>query len=328
MGTFAFRRYAVSIAAAALLAGCGGSQLPIGTSGAMPQSRATPTRAERGGSWMLPGAKSEDLIYVLAPRKDYILSYSTGAVKATFTGPPLGGVGLCSDNNGNVFIPGNGEVWEYKHGDTTPISKLKDSGYRGVDCSIDPTSGNLAVANIEASSGSVAGNIAIFPKATGKPEFLIDETITNYLSCGYDNAGNLFLDGSSKSTPFLLAELPAASSRFTNLTFNEPVEDPGAVQWDGQNLAIGANGAQLIYRVTVSGSTATLVGQTRLDTLKNANLTFWVQGNSVLTASGATHKKVGLWDYPQGGKPVKQYGSISHGPGRLGGIIVSVAPSR
>jgi hypothetical protein len=314
--------------ALAMLAGCGGSQPPIGAAGAMPQSRAIATHAERGGSRVLPEAKSEDLIYVLAPRKDYILSHSTGAVKATFTGPPLGGFALCSDNSGDVFIPGNEEIWEYKHGGTIPIKKLKDSGYRGVGCSVDPTTGNLAVVNEEASTGSAAGNVAIFSKATGKPEFLEDDIITTYLSCGYDNVGNLFLDGSSHSAPFLLAELPAASSSFANLTFNEPVKDGGAVQWDGQNLAIGANGARLIYRVTVTGSTATLVGQTRLDTLKNANLTFWVQGGNVLTASGATHKKVGLWPYPRGGKPVKQYGPISHGSGRLGGMTVSVAPSR
>lgn len=319
-------RYSLSFSAAALLAACGGAQ-PIGAPGAMPQSRAIANHAEHGGSWMLPNANNGALIYVLAPRKDYILSYSTGAVKATFTGPPLGGFGLCSDNSGHVFIPGNEEVWEYKHGGTTPINKLKDSGYRGIGCSVDPITGNLAVVNEEASTDSSAGNVAIFTKATGKPKFLTDDTLADYLSCGYDNAGNLFLDGSSNSAPFLLAELPAASRSFTNLSFSQPVEDGGSVQWDGQDLAIGANGARLIYRVTVTGSTATLAGQTRLDTIENANLTFWVQGSSVLTASGATHKKVGIWNYPRGGKPVKQYGPISHGPGRLGGITVSVVPS-
>jgi hypothetical protein len=39
-----------------MLAGCGGSQTPIGALGAMPQRRAIATHAERGKSWMLPEA--------------------------------------------------------------------------------------------------------------------------------------------------------------------------------------------------------------------------------------------------------------------------------
>jgi len=55
MKSFDFCNVALSISiASALLAACGGSQQPIGTPGAMPQSRAIATRAERGGSWMLP----------------------------------------------------------------------------------------------------------------------------------------------------------------------------------------------------------------------------------------------------------------------------------
>ena len=55
MKSLDFGRYVLgSFAAAALLSACGGSQPPIGAPGAMPQSRAIATHAERGGSWMLP----------------------------------------------------------------------------------------------------------------------------------------------------------------------------------------------------------------------------------------------------------------------------------
>jgi hypothetical protein len=40
------------------LSGCGGSQPPIGAPGAIPQNSSIATHAERGGSWMLPEAKS------------------------------------------------------------------------------------------------------------------------------------------------------------------------------------------------------------------------------------------------------------------------------
>jgi len=60
-----FGRYALgSCAAVALLVGCGGSQPPIGAPGAMPQTMATAARFDRGNSWMLPEAKSSDLLYV------------------------------------------------------------------------------------------------------------------------------------------------------------------------------------------------------------------------------------------------------------------------
>jgi hypothetical protein len=52
-------RYALGVCAAvAMLAGCGGSKLPIGASGAVPQAPAIAAHADRGTSWMLPGAKT------------------------------------------------------------------------------------------------------------------------------------------------------------------------------------------------------------------------------------------------------------------------------
>jgi hypothetical protein len=48
----------LSVGVAALLAGCGGSQPPIDAPGAMAQTSAIATHADRGKSWMLPEAKS------------------------------------------------------------------------------------------------------------------------------------------------------------------------------------------------------------------------------------------------------------------------------
>src|SRR5579871_2302761 len=53
-----------SCVAAAVLTGCGGSQPPIAAMGAMPQSSAAVTQAKHRGSWMLPEAKNDDLLYV------------------------------------------------------------------------------------------------------------------------------------------------------------------------------------------------------------------------------------------------------------------------
>ena len=62
-------------AAAALLAGCGGLQPPIGAPGAMPQSSTLARHTDGGQSWMLPGAKSQDLIYSSHPEGVAVYSY-------------------------------------------------------------------------------------------------------------------------------------------------------------------------------------------------------------------------------------------------------------
>src|ERR1700729_3013592 len=84
-------RYALAIgAAAALLAGCGGSQPPIGAPGAMQQTSTLATRAAHGKSWMLPEAKSEDLLYIADPGSGGVIVYRYPRLKfvGMLTGPP------------------------------------------------------------------------------------------------------------------------------------------------------------------------------------------------------------------------------------------------
>ena len=96
-----------SCLAAAILAGCGGSQPPIGAPGAMLQSRAIPTQTAHGGSWMLPEAKGEDLLYVASSRSDQysvsVFSYRSGKLVGQLKGFSDYVSGLCSDSAGDVF---------------------------------------------------------------------------------------------------------------------------------------------------------------------------------------------------------------------------------
>ena len=64
-------RYVAALGVAiALLAACGGSQPPIGSLGAVPETSASRIHVERDGSWMLPEAKGDDLLYVSTTIKD------------------------------------------------------------------------------------------------------------------------------------------------------------------------------------------------------------------------------------------------------------------
>ena len=92
-----------SCVAVTLLAGCGGSQPPIGVPGAMPQTSALATHAERGKSWMLPKAKSKELLYLSVAGGSYVYAYlyPEGNLEGTLDTP---GWGLCSDAKGDVFV--------------------------------------------------------------------------------------------------------------------------------------------------------------------------------------------------------------------------------
>ncbi len=83
------------------LAGCGGSQPPIGTPGAVPQAPAIAAHVDAGKSWMLPQAQGKTtLLYVsLGVHRVGVFDYDTGKRVGTLSGfdDPYGG---CVDTEG------------------------------------------------------------------------------------------------------------------------------------------------------------------------------------------------------------------------------------
>ena len=241
MKVFERSGYALSVSATAmLLAGCGGSQAPIAAPGTMPQVAAIATHADRGGSWMAPDAKKNDLLYISSSLNGdvYVYSYPHDRLEGKLTGfsSPAG---ECVDKSGHVFITSGSGILEYAHGGTTPIATLKDAGSaRG--CSVDPKTGNLAVTNYSTLS-SAQGNVAIYKNAEGRPTYLTDSKIQHEYYCGYDNAGNLFVDGFDSSYLVKLSEIPSGRTSFKNITLDQTIDGPGGVQWDGKHLALGNN---------------------------------------------------------------------------------------
>ena len=155
---------------------------------------ATAAHPDRGRSWMAPDAKTNDLLYISSNLNGdvYVYSYPYDRLKGTVTGfsSPAG---ECVDKSGHVFITSKSGILEYARGGTTPIATLKDAGL-AEGCSVDPKTGNLAVTNYSTISSS-QGNVAIYKDAKGSPTYRTDSKIYNEDSCGYDNAGNLFVDG-------------------------------------------------------------------------------------------------------------------------------------
>ncbi|MBV9699272.1 MAG: hypothetical protein JO078_04010 [Candidatus Eremiobacteraeota bacterium] len=300
------------------VAGCSGEQ--PGQRAFVPaagtQAPAARSVAER--SWMSPDAKRKDLLYVSDENTNdvYVYSYPQLVLKGTLTGfnAPFG---ECVDKDGSVFIANDNasQILEYAHGGTSPVATLSDPGYYPRGCSLDPVTGNLAVANIVGSS-LTQGNIAIYKGAKGSPSaYYSDPKVYNVYGCAYDVAGNLFVPGENQaSSAFAFAELPHGAKKFTNISLDVPIRYAGGVQWDGKYVAIG-DGYSNIYQFSIKGKRGTKVGDTVLNGYPR-DAEFWIQGSNVVVPDSG-RKRVDVFPYPGGGSPVSHIKGFSYPTGAV-----------
>ena len=316
MGLSGFGRYALcSCVAAAIFAGCGGSQPPTGAPGAMQQSQAVATRADRGKSWMLPEAKNDDLLYVSSVAESssqqyvYVLSFPQGKLVGKLG--PFSQPGYeCVDSSGDVFITNatsgsEGEILEYAHGRKTPIATLDDPGLPQA-CSVDTTTGNLAVANF-------SDQILVYPDAQGPPTTYTDQSVEYFWSCTYDSSGDLFAEGEVPASQSPILELPSGGQNIERISIDSDLGGAGDMQWDGQYLDLQSHAhpyrrkhpsyyQSVILRVQVSGSSGTVIGTETLGT-EHYTPQFWVAAGSIAQPINERNGgPIGVWDYPSGGK--------------------------
>ncbi len=169
--------------------------------------------------------------------------------------------------------------------------------------------------------------MAIYAGGTGKPNFIRSPKIKYYLSCTYDDQGNLIVTGYTKANRFVLGELLKGSDDFHVFRDFENLYGATVAQWDGQYVALAAKQTRLIYQINLSGTKATIVQKIRLYMPRKVeSASFWLQGQTLLTITGANKHKVGLWRYPHGGKAEMELGPVIQGKGILLSLTVSVAP--
>jgi hypothetical protein len=309
MKTFTCAGFAIALA---MLAGCGGSQ-NAATSVEPQPSFGLPLTASRDTS------QSGALLYVVGTGHVYIFTYPKGGLVGQTT--IYDGSDDCSDKNGDVFVTGEDSISVFAHGDTKPYRKLSVPG-DAYACSIDPTTGNLAVL------GTVG--VMVFKKAKGHYELLYNSTFVPR-QCGYDNKGNLFVDGYLYSK-FKFAELPKGSANFIEISVGQDIVG-GEVQWDGKYITVeddGGYGVATIYRLQVSGSRATIEGKTRLTQAAMMPLLSWIYDGAIIMpysiGSGYKDVAVGFWNYPAGGKATKTIAKGFHSPEALSAVTISAAP--
>jgi hypothetical protein len=283
-------------AAATLLANCNNSML----------SSQSATLRSANASWIAPDAKNQDLLY--------LSDYGDGTVRV-YTWPKAKSVGTlsgfrratgeCVDPAGDVWITSyvSAEIVEYAHGGTTPIATLSDPGEYPISCSVDPTTGNLAVGNIE-TTGNGQGSVAIYPGAQGTPTLYADPSIDRVFFIDYDGKGNLYVDGRPNSSGgFVFAELPKGGGSFTDITLDQSIGMPGGVQWNRNEVVVGDQQAPYIYRFRITGSSGTETGDTPLNGGDDV-VQFCIQGKKVV-APNADSGNAMLWTYPAGGSATK-----------------------
>jgi hypothetical protein len=308
------------VCAIAMLTACGtgATSAPVYSTGSalarLLGLRATAvTATPRGRSWMARRATAVDLLYVSDSAKSEVdvYSYPVGATEGKITGLKSP-AGECVDKSGDVWIADTAEskIVEYAHGGSTPISTLSESTQYPVDCSVDPTTGNLAVSNTETTSEG-QGSVAIYAHATGSPQLYSDTQLYYPFFLGYDDEGNLFVDGEQVEGAFQFAELPAGSSTLQNIALSKSIELAGGVLWDGKYVTVGDEVAGVIYQT--GGASGEILGTTQLTGAKNL-VQYWIpklggggknpQGTKVI-GPNLNGGSVMFWNYPAGGTATK-----------------------
>jgi hypothetical protein len=311
-------------AAVVILAGCGGTQGQIAGSGAMPQVVAPAGPTVHQGSWMLPEAKSEDLLYIGAGNGQnaiYVFTYPRFKLVGMLD---HGGRYPCTDSNGNVWIPSfaASAIVEFAHGGVSPIATLSDPNEQPGDCSVDPTTGNLAVTAYPASSGSVS--VAVYIGAKGSPQIVpVNPSMSTTSHCGYDDKGNLFVNGYAGDSTSVFGEVRKGESKFKTIPSIHSFQ-PFPIQWDGKYVAVGD--ADRIDRYSIHGGRAIKKGSHYLKEIYWIN-SFWIQGSKVIvtdTFGSGYDLPAKVYVYPRGGQPIRRIGwpRIKD----AGGVTVSLAP--
>ncbi len=208
--------------------------------------------------------------------------------------------------NGDILIDVGGIIYDYAHGGRQPIAKINPprSYSLTADYAFDPTTENIALSFQRPSGG---GAVGIYQTPSSHPTLYSVPNMQYPAFLGYDDQGNLFVEGKESSNgPDVFAELPKGSSTFNDVTLNQTLSNMGTVQWDGSFITVASRNS--LYEIQVSGSNGTIVGQTTLDGAWIKYPVFWIQGHVVLgdhVTKRNRYNGLGVWHYPEGGHSYK-----------------------
>lgn len=290
-----------------------------GTSRAVDHPAANKESPAADKSWIEPNARSQDLLYVTDYSYVTVYSYPQGKIVGTLKGFKSA-VGDCVDKQGNVFVTnhlyahGETRIAKYVHGGDKPVAELANDKHVGpLGCSVDPLTGDLAISG---GGSSLGAGVDIFRAAKGKPSFVKIRQMVFTQFCGFDNQGNLFVDGLKDwSGQPAFAELSKGAKKFVIVKLDAVIDSEGGVQWDGKHIAIGAykppggtNATPVIYRFAISGGRGVRVSTTKLGSPAHVtSFQFAITPAAVVVPNWyyVSNRKYNVlfFDYPKGGAP-------------------------
>jgi hypothetical protein len=262
-------------------------------------------------SWMEPNVKGA-LLYIADAGVSDVFVYSWPALHlignlSGFKVPQ----DVCVDAAGNVWIvnTARSQLLEYARGGLKPIATLDDPGRYPVGCSIDETTGDLAVTNI-ISRKYGPGSLSIYKAAQGSPIVFSDPAFEKMYFDGYDGEGNLFVDGINDNGLFTIAKFDG--KKFQPLTVSgATLNAPGAVEVKGSKIdvedQVGSSGYSVMYETTLKGTTLTVVATAEFADSVDCVGTY-VAGNAKhqqAICPDAGTPSIYVYDYPAGGYPTK-----------------------
>jgi hypothetical protein len=265
--------------------------------------------ASRSTSWFNAAAQKSPLLYVSNAGGVTVYSVN-GANSFTLVGELFGfqvPAGECADAHGNVFITDESAraIVEYGHGSITPKAVIADTQGQPLSCAIDRTTGHMAVTNYSDPSGAEPGNIVVYTLPSGTATEYSDPHLYEPLYCAFDRKGNLFANAYDDTFHGVLGELRQGSQNFTILTLSGGTLNlPGWVQTKGTQVLMGDlyDPKTSIYQLSISGSTATVVGKIALSKTQTlAQFTLFGSGSAtVIIAPDNDYSNVQIYSYPGG----------------------------
>jgi sugar lactone lactonase YvrE len=230
MKAFSFGTYALSAGVAvALLAGCGGSQPPIGAPGAMPQSVMDSSQYAHSGPLLYVSNDGDyhDVKVYAADAKD---PSPIETISDDLQFPS----GICLDGQGTLYVTDqDGWVAEYPPGKTKP-SKIITKGINNpAFCAIDST-GNLWVTNL------FGPNVTEYLKGSTKPHTVITKGLVYPVGIAIDHSGNMYVSNGSYGPTYNVV-VYSPGSKSPSRTITNGVTAPVGIAVDAKGTLYVAN---------------------------------------------------------------------------------------
>lgn len=303
--------------------------MPAAPGGQLAPAAAPAARSFGAKPWMRAGAKASDLLYVTNEETVDVYSFPQGQLEGQLTGFSYS-LGECTDKKGDVYITDYdaNSVVEYAHGGTKPLRTLSP-GMGPVACAVYPAGGDLAVTDAGNTSGEGA-ELAVYRKAKGSPKNYTYGAILNYAYCAYDDAGDLFTDGTPArgyGYNFELAELPRGGASLQAVDIQGGISWEAGLQWRGHYLAVMQPVDPRIWRYAISDGYGKTLGSTPLTDAYDV-VQFIIAGKKAIVTNlyyydrYITRWDVLVYDYPAGGHSTQE---ILESSTPVGSVALSVA---